>query len=452
MWFKNCFLFTVLFIHVEATIVATSLSSVNWEIQQIVKSEIDRETIIRTSITDLQPKINAAITSMKPTATLALTVTALEGTRDLLLKTCTVFDYGYVNSSLTCNDVSVRISYIPYDIQRCLAIKCSVDINATLTLTQYSLLYGAYAANYHFMTDAQRSMTEAILTPLYLLVDAYTQYGLTLAGAVIYYKSIYADLCACKTFYCTCPTALSTQSSSAMMTIDTSIKQIQTSIADWETQIRTQSSSCISLCNSIYPDLKKNSQFIKITNGLESIVTLLSGYLRLSNIDVINSTITCDDVALKIAYITYKIDQYCALSVQAHTNSTFVLYQYTNLNTYYLVNYIFLSSAQRTNVTNVLTALTNIITSYQQYITTLIAAKCKLTELLCTAVTVQNSGCNCTNSGNSSMVIESTTTPPTVMITASTTTLSTSMFNSIFLCLFRLIRKINFSAENFNYK
>lgn len=390
-----------------------TISSTDWEFQQIIDSLVDRENRVKSLNAKIQPSINATIADLKSNVAFKLTVAALQSVQTLLANLLTVSSYGTNETASTCDDVALRIQRIVYDIQKCLKIKFEVDTNATLLLIQWSNLNGAYVANYFFMTDAQKISVQSILTSLFLLVDEYNQNSLTHLVAIYKYSQLYIELIFCKKTYCTCPTQLSANSTSALTTTDNNVKQIQTTLDTSENNIKNISADIISKVAVINPDLKKNSLFLLITTTLDAIVILSNGYLKLTTaIGTVNSSLTCDDAAMKVAFIEYKTVLYFQTSIEAAKNASFVLFQLNNLNAYCSANTLQLSSAQKQAIESIVTSLNNLVEEYKQYLIKLGLAYLKSLQLLLNAKQARMLSCNCsdiTNSTTISTILPTTT-------------------------------------------
>lgn len=383
---------------------SSSLSSTDWEFQQVLASLIERENRVKSLNANLQLKVNASIADLKPNGALALTVTALQNLRDLLVNLQTVSSYGSNDTTLTCDDIALRISKISFDIQKCLNIKVQVDVNATLLLAQWGSLNVANVANYVFMTDTQRRDIQTILTTLYILVDEYNQYSLTLLAATYKYSRLYIELMFCKKTFCACPTQLSSEAVSAMTSADNDIKQVLTLLDKSESNIRNISNIIINKIAAINPDLKKNSLLLALTTTLDAISILLAGYLKITTFATVNSTTTCDDAAMKVALIEYKIELYFQTAIEAAKNASFALYQFNNLNGYYGAFSLQLTSAQKQAVESIIAALRSLIDEFAQYVINLNLAVNKLLQSFLVAKSAMMSSCNCTSTANGTTI------------------------------------------------
>lgn len=399
---------SVLFVFaVSVSAQTATISSTDWEFQQIVNSLVERENRVKDLNAKLLPKIDAAIKDLQANGALSLTVEALKKVRAYLVDLSTVSSYGAENTTLTCTDLAAKIASIQYDILRCYRIKFEVDVNATLLLVQWGNLNTAFVANYLFMTDNQRRDVQSILTSLYLLVDEYNQYGLTLLMAAYKYARLYIELVFCKKTYCSCPVALSANSTTALATVDKSIVEIQTTIDKFEADIRALALNITNQIAAVNPSLKTNSLFVLLTSTLDSITTLMSGYLKLTTNDIINATITCDDAAMKVAFIEYKIELYYQTELEAAKNATFVLFHLNNLVAYYAANTFYFSEAQKQSLQSIIATMTSLVDKFGQYILNLCISISKLLLMYCEAKFARMASCNCTE------ITNGTTIPPT---------------------------------------
>lgn len=384
-----------------------SVSSTEWEFQQILNSLIDRENRVKDLIGVILPKINSSYADLSPNGALVLTVAALKSLKETLSNLNTVSSYGQNMTTFTCNEVALRISSIGYDIQSCYQIKFQVDTNATIIFIQVNNLNAAYMANFYYLNDTQRQSLQSIITSLQLLIDEYNQYSLTLLMAIYKYVRLYIELIFCKRTYCSCPVQLSTNASNSLSIVDTNIKNIQASVDVFEEFIRNVSNDTKNKIAAINPDLKKNSMFILLTTSLDTIATLLNGYLLLTTTNIINSTLTCDDAALTVAFLEYKMELYFQAGIEAQKNATFVLYQLNSLNAYYAANLFYLTESQKQSLQLVMSSMNSLVEEFGQYIMTLIVAWVKLLANLIEAKIARFGSCNCTENTNGTIMTPS---------------------------------------------
>lgn len=416
MWLKKFAIVFVLIYFSQNLLVnaqSSAMSSTDWESQKILKSMMDHENRVRSLVNQIQIKINASIDNMKTNNNLALIVATLQNVRTFLTDLSTVDNYPATNVSTTCDDVALKIASIPYDILNCYRINFQVIVNATVLLVQYNNLHGAYYTSYVWMTDSQRRNVQSILTSLFILVDEYNQYSFTLIAATFKYSLLSIELTFCKRNYCSCPSQLSGNSSAIFRVIDGSIVQIQINIEVIENVIRNISSNIIEQINAINAVIQNTSYFLPIVLNLDSIATLLNGYLNLTTADVVNTTVTCDDAAMKVAYIEYKIGQYCQTKLEAETNMTFVLFQLNILLINYAVSQPKLSDTLKRSISSLINSIMMLVDQYTQYILGLCSSEMKLILMLCEAKLARFTNCNCTQRVNAS------TTSPQITTTTS---------------------------------
>lgn len=377
-----------------------TITSTGWEFLQIEKSIVERENRVKGLIGEILPKINSTIDSLKSNGALSSTVTALQNLRSLINALSTVSTYGVSNSTISCDDVAVKISNIRFDIARCYKTNAEVVVNATLLFIRVNNLNAALVVNYLSMTDDQRQSVQSIITSSNILLNEYNQYSVTLIAATYKYSQIHLQFVNVKNTFCSCSTQLSKSSTTALATVDDSLQNIQASVDGRETKIRNISVDTISKIKTINPDLKRNSALIMLTTTLDTISTLLTGYQILTTTSVINATLTCDDASMKVALIQYKAELYFETSIEAQKNATFVLTQLNSLNAYYAANLQTLTDSQKQSIQAVITSLSNLTEEFRQYIMALTTAIVRLLSILNDARSAKDSGCNCSQSSS----------------------------------------------------
>lgn len=403
MKFQSCAVIFFISFVIGSLKAQTSMSSTDWEFQQIEKSMREKENRVRASVEENLAKVNTLIAELKPIATLSYTVQVLEGVRDLLIKISTITNFGNETTVLACENIPLRISQIRFDIDKCIRIKIQVDTNAVLIYVEAAKVNGAYAYNYFALTDAQRRSLMSIFTSLIVLFDEHNSYSVVQALAIYKYTRLYIELLFCKKTFCNCPTQLNAASSSKLATVDANLIEIQTSVDVREANIRKQSTVVLSKVDAVNPGLKKNALYIFVTQTLDSIATLVKGYLILTTTDMINATTNCDEAAMKYAFIEYKLELYLQMSVEAAKNTTYVLTYLKNLYAFSAAVNLYLSETEKKGIKDVTDSMTQLVEEFRQYILTLAVAEVKLIIQLFDAKMARYGSCNCTENSGSGM-------------------------------------------------
>ena len=372
-----------------------AVTSVDWELQQVVSSVIDRENRIKSALGDLQKKLSSNIDSFKLNAALSALVTAMETMKDLAVKLITINNYGPYQPTSNCDDVISKIGTIKFDIDLCARVNVNNAVNATLLMVQYNIVYATYLANYYLLSDDQRQSVQCLLTSWTVVNDEYNQYTLTLVMAIYKYNVIYVELVTLKKSLCSCSLQLSAASVSNVASLDNTLKQIQEMIDQVEGRIRNVSTDAYNKANVASSDTKSNAYFTQLINTLNTITTLLRGYQKITTTDVINPIINCDDVASRSAFTKYKWQKYYQAQIEASKNATVILVQYSTLNSLYAINLLSLSNKQKEDVQFVIAALLSLSDAYKQYILSLITAQVKLLQLQPIADTTRSESCKC---------------------------------------------------------
>lgn len=412
MWFgQRALLIFLISLSVDLTVAQDpSVSTTQWEFEQIVGTLIDRQNRVRSMIDTLAPIVNATLAIIRAKGGSPLSEKALDDLRDALTWLRTLDSYDQNNATWTCTEISVRVAGIQFDIQRTYQIYYEVVTNVTVLYTRLGALNIAYVTNYYTLTDSPRSNLTSVTSSLSILIDEYNQYGLTLLVAVYKYSRLYFELLFVKTNLCVCPNKLSTESSTALQIVDANINLIQKYVNDWESQIKEMSDTTIKKVNDVNPGLKSNGTFILLTQTLDNIVTLVTGYLLLTTYDNVNVTLTCDEAAMKIAFLEYKMEQYYQANIEAQKNATFVLVQLAYLNTYYAVNVQTLTEDQKQKIQVVVTCLNKIIEEFTNYVLSLATGWVKLLTLFLNAKNARYASCNCSGDAGTTLAPGSSTT------------------------------------------
>jgi hypothetical protein len=382
----------------------TSISSTEWEYQQIRASLVERENRVKALITEVLTKIDAITQDLSTNTKLtALLTTNLAKLKTRLTNFGTVSSYRDVNETLDCNELVQKISNFTYDNQKCVKTKVDNDVNCTWLLVDIGNLNIAFVSNFfNYKNDTQKQSVQSLITSSMILVNEFVQYSVTLAMAIYKYTRLYIDIVVYKKNYCNCPTQLFVNTTATFVTIDSNLKQLQINIDTRETNIKKKSIDVINNITAINSDLKKSSSFVSVTTTLDSILTLVKGFQVLTTTDAVNLTATCDDAAKKVAFIQYKFELYFQINVEAARNSTSVLKDLTLLNVYTAASSQQLSSAQKTSIKSVQSSVTSLIDDFTQYILTLSTSLVKFNLELINAKTARSGSCSCKETSSKS--------------------------------------------------
>lgn len=410
MWFKfSVVLFTAAFASNYNLVQSqNSISSTQYSLQKIVNELVNHENRIKSAIAAEGVKVDAAIGAIGSNTALSGLSTALKNVKGFIGIIGTVNDYGQPNITLDCGNVAVISASIRFYIKNCYDINYKAVTNATFLMVQYGNLNSAFTQSSDLLSDSQKQKVQAVLTALFLNNDEYTQYEVALMTAIYQYTAMTSDLLYCKKTVCSCPVNLSTSAGQSLAVVDDTITSVQKCVSNWETQIRTVSKATVALIASFNPGMKKNSDLLQITSTLDTISTFLSGYLTLNTYDAVNATLNCDDAAVKIALIQFKLLQYFRTNIEAATNASFVLAQLGLLNTYYFSKSTVLNDSQKNNIQSVITSINALLEDFRQYSLSMITGWVRLYQLLFQAQTASDGSCVCTGSGSGSTVIPKT--------------------------------------------
>lgn len=408
---------------IRMSLAQTSISATDWKLQQILQDQVNHENRVKTAIGLVQPKIQAAITDLQPNAALADLVTALQNANTFLTSAATVNDYTQGNAALTCTNLPLVITATQFSASQCYTIITKVNYNATQVLTFYNQINVAYLASSNLLSDARKQAITSILTSLYVVYDEYYQYGIDLVTASTQYNLVYAQLLYCKNYLCNCPSSMPSTTAASFALIDNYVALYQSSVVNWESQIQSSSAATLSMIQNFVPSISSNSDLNYITTSLQSLATLISGYVTLSTNETVRTTTNCDDANFQIVFIQHKLSQYYTNNIEAQRNATFVLYYLGLLNAYYYAKYYVLNNSQQSTIQGIVTSVNEVLSDFRQYVLALVIAWTNLNIQLVNAQ-LAIPDCVCTpGTGTTPTTTESTTTTET---TTSTTTESTA--------------------------
>lgn len=401
MWFKFCVTFVTVAYIIGYNVVQaqTSISSTQYNLQKIVNDLVNHENRLKSAIAAASVKVDAAISDSKAFSDL---LNALKSVKTFLGNVGTINDYGKANITLSCGNIGVISASTRFYIQNCYDINYKAAYNATSLMVQYGNLNNAFLQSEASLTDSQHQKVQAVLTAMFVINDEYNQYEVALVTAIYQYTTITTALTYCKNTICSCPSKLSTTASQTLATVDSTITSVQQSVNTWELQIGNVSRATIAIIASVNPGFKAKSDFVKISTTLDTISTFLSGYLNLNSFDAINQTRNCDDAALKIALIQYKLVQYFKTNIEAATNASFMLAEFGILNSNVNEKSSSLSDSQKKNIQSVVASINTLLEDFRQYSLSMISGWVRLYQILFQAQTANDGSCACTGNGGGS--------------------------------------------------
>lgn len=147
-----------IFLCVELICGQTSMSSTDWEFQQIDTNLREKENRVKALIVEVLAKVNMAIAELGLISKLTYVNKALPSVRDYLMSLSTVASYGNDVAVLSCDNLSLRISNIRFDIEKCVKIRVQLAVNATLLFVEAGKVKNAYVWDFATLTDAQRNL------------------------------------------------------------------------------------------------------------------------------------------------------------------------------------------------------------------------------------------------------------------------------------------------------
>lgn len=409
MW-KFCSIILVVTIFSRSSLAQTAtVASTQYGLSKIVSDLVNQENRVKGAIATAQTQVNAAITALQGVAAAADIVAALTATKNFLTNAATVNDYGSPNVTLSCSNLPGVAAGIQFNVRTCYSINSRCAGNSTFLMSYRAQINAAYQLKMSSLSASQNSAVQAALTALASANNAYVQYTAALVTAVVSYSMIYVQLLFLKKNVCSCPANLPTTAVSTMSTIDSTIASVQTSVAAAEAKIIADAKTLASKIATTNADLKTNSALVSISNTLDTILTLVSGLFSLNTFVAANSTKNCDDAAITIALVQYKLAQYYKTNIEVATNATYLLYNLGLLNTYYVAQYTKLSGPQIAGIEAVKTAINTLLEDFRQYMVALVAGWAKLLPLVLQCQTA-SAGCACSG-GSGGGATDPETTP-----------------------------------------
>lgn len=410
MWKFCAIILAVTFFSRPSVAAQATVASTQYGLSKIVSDLINQENRVKAAIATAQSKIDTAISSLQSVAAAAATITALTNTKNFLTNAATVNDYGNPNVTLSCSNIPAISAGIQFNINTCVSINGRCAGNSTWLLSYIAQINTAFQLIQGSLSATQKTAVQAALTALTSLNNEYVQYTAALVTAVAQYSLIYVDLLFCKNNFCSCPAKLPTTAVSTMTSMDSTIAAVQTSVASAEAKIKADAQTLASKIASTNADIKTNPDLVSISTTLDTLATLVSGLLSINTFVASNATVTCDDAAVTIALVQYKLAQYFKTNIEVATNATYVLAQLALLNTYYYANYAKLTGPQIAGIEAVRSAINVLLEDFRQYIVVLVSGWSRLLPLVLTGQTAIK-GCACSGGGGGGGGTVTETTP-----------------------------------------
>lgn len=368
------------------------MASVDTQLQNIEDELKRREMILRDTIEQLQAKIETAIASTSTSTNVRNELTKL---KNLLMDFVTLANYPTRNNSLSCDNVSVKSSKVIFSIQGCVRTNVDVVTNNTKVAVGLGGLNVHFLVNYWLLTGEQQQNVKAVITSLYIVIDNYNQYSVALAGAIYNYRLVYNDLLYVKTLSCACPNQLSADAVMTFTKVDNTLKQIQKTIEDRELIIRTLALNNSDLIVTFSADIKANAILSSVLLSLDTIKFIMKGFMKISTAETVNTTTTCDEAALKLAFIEHKMFVYNHAITEAYINASTSLTQSAYLTSYQSRFASNLTPKQKENLEAVKGYLSSLIEAFRQNIYTLTTSVGKLAQLYLETRAARWSSCSC---------------------------------------------------------
>lgn len=407
---RLCATFVIVFVTFKMSLAQTSISATDWKLQQILQGQVNHENRVKAAISIVQPKIQAAISDLQPNTAFADLVAALQNANSFLTSAATVNDYTQGNAALTCTNLPLVVTATQFSVQQCYSIITTVNYNATQVLILYNGINVAYLARTTLLSDSRIQAINSILTSLYVVYDEYYQYGLTLNTAAVQYSLAYASLLYCKRYLCDCPSSMPSSTAASFALIDNYVALYQSSVVNWESQIQSSSAATLKMIQDFVPSISSTSDLNYITTSLQSLATLISGYVAITTNETVRTTVNCDDANFQVVFIQHKLSQYYTNNIEAQRNATFVIYYLGLLNAYYYAKYYVLNGSQQSTILGIVTSVNGLLSNFRQYVLALVIAWTNLSiQLVNAKIAIQN--CVCTPGTGTTPSPTTTTTP-----------------------------------------
>jgi hypothetical protein len=162
------------------------------------------------------------------------------------------------------------------------------------------------------------------------------------------------------------------------------------------------------LITAMSPEIKANSILSTLALSLDTINFIMKGLTTIFTSVTVNSSATCDDAALKVAFIEHKMVVYRHAIVEANTNASTILVQYAYLNSYQYIYAGGLSPTQKANIQTVLTYMNSVLEGIRQDILSLTSAVVRLVQLYYEAKVARFNSCSCNGETTIGTTVKST--------------------------------------------
>jgi hypothetical protein len=295
------------------------------------------------------------------------------------------------NTTMTCDEIALKLSSIIYDIRGCARTKYYVDVNNSMLYSKTVIVNAEFGLIKKKVNVDQKTALQAVVTKGLILVDQHHIMGKTLVFAIVKYSRLWVDLATTRDSFCKCPKQLTSAASTSFASIDKSLAECQTSVDKHEVKIRQMASSILTQISAINPTLKSNTKLSAMMSNLEKTSMYVKGFQKLTTSDIINKTTNCDDATLKVSFLRFKSDVYYQAAIEASRNSS-VTITYLNLLNYHLTTN---SLTETANLKSLKATLKSLSDTFHQYWVTLVQSVGKINKELYYARLSRQQSCSC---------------------------------------------------------
>jgi hypothetical protein len=376
-----------------------ALNSADWSLKSIGKTLAEKEERMKNSIEQAEPALDTTLNALakKGVKSTSNVTKELMDTKKFLGDLKTVSNFDKKNTTMTsCNDVALKISVVVYDINKAQKIQLDLELNSTQLQRRMSKINRAFVENYFDKYDYESLNVDSVIGQLEDLNSKMSEYSTTIYDQTQKYVEVNVELIYFKKNNCQCPTQTEVRQKLSMDGIDRKIRTYQNTIEIREAKLRNSSTDCARKIGNLTLEVKKEPSLIFLSSTLDSISDFFNSMKSISTALTVKPTVNCDDAASTIALISFRIDSYYQIGIDAQNNASFVLYNLGNLNVFYSQSLKTLKPGVRNNMRDLLETINSFVEELRQYVLGVSTSIVKFVQLLDEAESARLASCNCT--------------------------------------------------------
>jgi hypothetical protein len=400
MKFKVRNLFLLLLFSVElAQIKAHTIPSVNKELTEIQRSLVKSQNDVMKEIGQSEPAVELLIESLGKFKGVLGALKEAMIMREYLsaLQTISSFTFNPKNKAVsTCNDVIVQVSSISYEMEKCKKVQSDLQFNSEKITESAKKIYRTVMGSKLNPLQIAQSNVEKTLTELDDVAIKMNDFSDVITEKIAKYEELKMALVDFKNENCKCPAEALIDKKQSMKNVDKKITTIKSNVESYESNLRRISLDNSYMLAAFNLEVKKNASLVNLANTLDFFQVFFFKLQNLTTALTFKPTLTCDDTAATVAFITISNDFYYRTDLEAQNNATMVLYYYlTGLKEYYVRNIATMRITTKRSILLTMEKINAFIEECRQYIFSLTSSRIKLDEMMQEALDVRNAGCNC---------------------------------------------------------